>query len=155
MRSHRQATSAEISYLIVFSLGFMAQIFLRNLHYFYNNLMAYKIKKLFMRSIYQKSSRLALDSFDEVSDGKLITLLQSYIFILEKILLLVHYCAVAPVAMLFSCLLISIHGGVIYAIIIQVLYILLFFVQYMINKAIGKVVGTESAMNDKRVGLIY
>ena len=28
-------------------------------------------------------------------------------------------------------------------------------VQYMINKAIGKVVGVESEKNDQRIGLIY
>mgnify|MGYP001806890142 CR=1 FL=1 len=118
----------EISFLIMFSLAFLTQIFLRNLHYFYNNLNSYKLKKLFMRSIYFKTSHLSLDSFDEVGDGKLITLLQSYIFILEKILNLVFYCAVAPVAMLLACFFISIQGGIIYAILLQVLYIMVFAV---------------------------
>ena len=108
MRSPKQPSSTEISFLSMFSLAFLTQIFLRNLHYFFNNLLSFKLKKLFMNSIYHKTSRMSLDSFDEVGDGKLITLLQSYIFILEKILSLVHYCAVAPVAMLFACFLISI-----------------------------------------------
>jgi hypothetical protein len=60
---------------MLFSLAFLTQIFLRNLHFFFNGLLSYKLKKLFMNCIYQKSSRLSLDSFDEVGDGKLITLL--------------------------------------------------------------------------------
>jgi hypothetical protein len=57
--------------------------------------------------------------------------------------------------MLYSCFLIALKGGIIYAILIQVLYMLLFFVQYLINLAIGNVVGIESSKNDQRIGLVY
>jgi len=97
-----------------------------------------------MNTLYQKISRTSLDSMGEVEDGKLISLLQSYIFILEKILVLCYYCAVAPVAMLVSCALIAIKGGLIYAIAVQFLYIVLFWIQYLINLMIGKVIGKES-----------
>lgn len=69
--------------------------------------------------------------------------------------MLVFYCAVAPVALLVSCGLIAIKGGLLYAIIIQFLYILLFWIQYLINLLIGKVIVVESTQNDKRIGLIY
>lgn len=63
---------------------------------------------------------------------------------LEKILVLVFYCAVAPVALLVSCGLIALKGGLLYAIIIQLLYIILFWIQYLINVIIGKVIAIES-----------
>lgn len=118
-------------------------------------MLALKLKKLFMTSLYRKLSKLPLDSMTEISDGKLISLLQSYIFILEKILMLVFYCAVAPVALIVSCGLIALQGGLIYALVVQFLYIVLFWIQYLINLIIGKIIGKESSSNDKRIGLIY
>jgi hypothetical protein len=91
-------------------------------------MLSLKLKKLFMTAMYRKLAKMSLDSMGEISDGKLISLLQSYIFILEKILVLVFYCAVAPIALLVSCGLIAIKGGLIYAIIVQFLYILLFWI---------------------------
>ena len=108
-------------------------------------MLSLKMKKLFMNTIYKKCSKLPLDCMDEIGDGKLITLLQSYIFILEKITVLCFYCAVAPVAMLTSCALIAIKGGLIYSIVVQFLYIILFWIQYLINVMIGKVIGIESS----------
>lgn len=46
-------------------------------------------------------------------------------------------------------------GGLVYAIVVQFLYIVLFWIQYLINMMIGKIIGTESLQNDKRIGLIY
>jgi len=68
---------------------------------------------------------------------------------------LVYYCAVAPIMMLIACGLIAIKGGLLYAIIVQVLYICLFGIQYLINTLIGKIIITESGQNDRRIGLIY
>ena len=61
--------------MVMFSMAFLAQIFLRNLHYFYNTMLSLKLKKLFMIVLHGKLSRISLDSMGEISDGKLITLL--------------------------------------------------------------------------------
>ena len=127
MQTKDKPSQYEISLLFMFSFAFVTQIFLRNLHYFYNNMLALKLKKLFMTVLYHKLSKISLDSMGEISDGKLITLLQSFIFILEKILMLVYFCAVAPVALIVSCILIAMKGGLLYAIVVQVLYIMLFW----------------------------
>lgn len=75
MHSKEKPSQYEISFLFMFSLAFLCQIFLRNLHYFYNAMLSLKLKKLFMSSLYRKLSRLSLDSMSEISDGKLISLL--------------------------------------------------------------------------------
>ncbi|CDW74186.1 multidrug resistance-associated protein 4 [Stylonychia lemnae] len=148
-------TQYEISMLIVFTLIFLGQIFLRNLHYFFNTMLSLKMKKLFLSIMYNKLSHLSLDSMGEISDGKLIALLQSYIFILEKIMVLTFYCFVAPFGLIVSCAFIAIKGGLIYALVVQFLYIVLFWIQYLINLIIGKVISKESVQNDYRIGLIY
>lgn len=75
MHSKEKASHYEISFLLMFSLAFMGQIFLRNLHYFYNAMLSLKLKKLLMSSLYRKLSKISLDSMAEISDGKLISLL--------------------------------------------------------------------------------
>ncbi len=75
MQTVKSPSMSEVSFLIMFSLAFMTQIFLRNLHYFFNTMLSLKMKKLFMNAIYQKCSKLPLDCMDEIGDGKLITLL--------------------------------------------------------------------------------
>jgi len=100
-------------------------------------MLSLKMKKLFMSIIYGKLSHVSLDAMGEISDGKLIALLQSYVFILEKIMVLVFYCFVAPFGLIVSCAFIAVKGGLIYALVVQFLYIVLFWIQYLINLIIG------------------
>jgi hypothetical protein len=75
LQDYEEISSTQYIKLSLFSAAFAFSIFIRNLHYFYNAMMALKLKKLFMNAIYDKLGKLSLDSMGEVNDGKLISIL--------------------------------------------------------------------------------
>ena len=122
-------TDRAIALVLSFALTTLFGILLKNFYIYLGYVMALESRKLMIASIYDKISRLSMRSLTETNSGKLITLVSSDIFTLERPLSLAPFAFVAPLMNLASYGLIWYISGWEYALIIFGLWILMFISQ--------------------------
>jgi ABC-type multidrug transport system fused ATPase/permease subunit len=82
--------------VIVFGLSaFIGQIS-KNYSYFLSYLLAVKIRKTLMSSLYDKLGKVTMESIIKTNSGKIITIISSDIFAIEKQLIFVPLPFIAP-----------------------------------------------------------
>ena len=69
----------------------------RNFSVFYGYLMALETRKLLVSAVYDKLANMSMRSLTETNSGKLITLVSSDIFTLERPLTMAPFCLVSPI----------------------------------------------------------
>lgn len=112
--------------VLSFSLTTLFGSLFKNFYIYLGYVMALEFRKLMIASIYDKIARLSMRSLTETNSGKLITLVSSDIFTLERPLSLAPFAFVAPLMNLASYALIWHISGWEYALIIFGLWIVMF-----------------------------
>jgi hypothetical protein len=88
---------------------------LRNYFFFGTYLTAIKIRKVLLTAIYDKIGKLSMASIIETNSGKLITLISSDYFSVERTQTMSYYVISSPILNIFAYVLIGITVGYEYA----------------------------------------
>ena len=87
----------EASILVaLFSVSLLCGSLLRNFYIYYGYIMALEIRKMLISAIYDKVNKLSMRSLTETNSGKLITLVSSDIFTLERSLAMAPFGLASP-----------------------------------------------------------
>ena len=112
--------------VVAFSMCTLISTLLKNFYIYYGYIMSLESRKIMIASIYDKVGRLSMRSLTETNSGKLITLVSSDIFTLERPLSMAPFALIAPVINLASYGLIWYISGWPYALIIFGLWVIMF-----------------------------
>ena len=80
----------------LFSISILVGSLLRNFYIYYGYVMALEIRKMLISAIYDKVNKLSMRSLTETNSGRLITLVSSDIFTLERSLAMAPFGLAAP-----------------------------------------------------------
>lgn len=108
----------------IFSLSILCSSLFRNFYIYYGYIMSLEARKLLIAAVFDKVSKLSMRSLTETNSGKLITLVSSDIFTLERPLSMAPFGVASPLINLACYGLIWVIAGWPYALIIFGLWIL-------------------------------
>lgn len=145
----------EASILVtLFSVSLLCSSLLRNFYIYYGYIMALEIRKMLISAIYDKVNKLSMRSLTETNSGKLITLVSSDIFTLERSLAMLPFGLASPFINLVCYGLIWYIAGWPYAIAIFGLWILTILLQMWTARRQRICKNNEAMSNDERMKLV-
>ena len=127
-------TEYAISLVAGFATCILFGTLLKNYYIYYGYAMALECRKIMIASMYDKVGRLSIRSLTETNSGKLITLVSSDIFTLERPLAMAPFGLIAPIINLMCYGLIWFISGWPYALIIFGLWIMMFLCQMCVAR---------------------
>lgn len=146
---------SEASILVaLFSFFLLLGTLLRNFYLYYGYIMSLEVRKVLISAIYDKVSRLTMRSLTATNQGRLITMVSSDIFGLERSLAMAPFGLSAPFINLVSYGLIWYIAGWPYTIAIFGLWVVIILLQMWTTRRQMIMKQTESRRNDERMKLI-
>ena len=112
--------------ILVFAVAVTSGALLRSFYIYAGYFMALEIRKLLTSAMYDKVSKLSMRSLTETNSGKLITLVSSDIFTLERPLAMSPFGLTAPFINIACYLIVWQISGWEYAVIMSGLWIITF-----------------------------
>lgn len=128
--------------------------FFRNFSVYYGYQMALEVRKLLVAAMYDKVAKMSMRSLTETNSGKLITLVSSDIFSLERPLTMAPFCLVSPFINIACYGLIWFISGWPYAVMLFGLWILTLTCQALVTSYQKRMKQAEAMCNDERMKLI-
>lgn len=116
--------------------------------------MALEIRKLLTSAMYDKVTKLSMRSLTETNSGKLITLVSSDIFTLERPLAIAPFGLASPFINIACYLIVWQISGWEYAVIMASLWILTFIMQVCTSRMQKGLKQSEAMRNDERMKLV-
>ena len=116
-------------YLAIFGGCVFMSVLIRNFYIYYGYFMSLEIRKTLIAAMYDKVAALSMRSLTETNSGKLITLVSSDIFTLERPLSMAPFGIIAPIINIYCYLLIWFIAGWPYAIIVGGIWVLTYLLQ--------------------------
>jgi ABC-type multidrug transport system fused ATPase/permease subunit len=116
-------------YLAIFTSCVLMSVLIRNFYIYYGYFMSLEIRKTLITAMYDKVAALSMRSLTETNSGKLITLVSSDIFTLERPLSMAPFGLAAPIINIFCYLLIWYVAGWPYAIIVGGIWVVTYLLQ--------------------------
>lgn len=130
-----EAPVSEGAYLVVvFCLAIILSSIARNYYYYYTSRITIKIRKILISLIYDKTSKLCLRSLVKMNSGKLITMISTEIFTLERGLTMVPLVFAAPFVNIICYVLIIDMIGWYYAVSTFLFWLVVFVLQILFTK---------------------
>jgi len=137
-----------------YALAILMTITLRNQLYFHGYNVAVTMRKVIMTALYGKVSKLSLKSLAETNSGKLITIISSEMFTIERYSAMLPMVIMCPFIVALCMVYIAIEEGVIYAVITMVGFIFCVGGQTLCNHFAKNYKQRESYLSDQRMKLI-
>jgi len=128
MKEESNRTEAAVL-LVIFCVSTFAGALLRNFYIYLGYVMSLEVRKLLIAAMYDKVSKLSMRSLTETNSGKLITLVSSDIFTLERPLAMTPFFVAAPFVNIVCYLLVWQLAGWEYAVAVFGLWMLTFLLQ--------------------------
>ena len=143
-----------IIYLSIFGGSVMLSAIIRNFYIYYGYVMALEMRKTVISAMYDKVTKLSMRSLTETNSGKLIAIVSSDIFTLERPFSVAPFVLAAPFIHLYCYMLIWYVAGWPYAIIVASMWDLTYLLQMCTANLQKKMKQTEAMRNDERIKLI-
>ena len=143
-----------VIYLSIFGVCVLMSVTIRNFYIYYGYFMSLEIRKVLIAAMYDKVAALSMRSLTETNSGKLITLVSSDIFTLERPLSMAPFGLAAPIINLYCYMLIWYVAGWPYAIIVGCMWIVTYFLQMCTANLQKRMKTSEAMRNDERMKLI-
>ncbi len=132
---------------------FVSALF-RNYYIFLGYTMAVKMRKVFVSAMYDKVGNLSMKSLTETNSGKLITLISSDIFIVERAITMTPFILAAPLVVCLCLFLIYLSSEWFYVISTLIVWLLCIGSQYICSLQTKTLKEQESLLNDQRMKLV-
>jgi ABC-type bacteriocin/lantibiotic exporter with double-glycine peptidase domain len=150
--------NAEVKEGMILAGGFSFLVLIsglfRNYYIFGGYHMAVKVRKVLVSAMYDKVGLLSMKSLTETNSGKLITLISSDIFNVERAMTMTPIALSAPFTTLFVLILIGIQSGWQYALMVTVIWILTLILSLVSVTVQKKHKIAEARLNDGRMKLV-
>lgn len=114
----------------IFSALIISSLILKNMMIFYGVIMAAKVRKVLVSSLYDKVGSLSIKAVTSTNSGKLVTLVSADIFMMERALSMAPMLFAAPFSNLSVVLAIGFTTGWINAGIVVVVWIIMMAAQF-------------------------
>jgi ABC-type multidrug transport system fused ATPase/permease subunit len=138
----------------IFSALILTSIILRNMMIFKGVIMAAKVRKILVSSLYDKVGNLSIKAVTSTNSGKLVTLVSADIFMMERALSMAPMLFSAPFSNLSVVLAIGFTTGWINAGIVIVVWIIMMVMQFKSGHKQKELKSKEGMQNDGRIKLI-
>jgi ABC-type multidrug transport system fused ATPase/permease subunit len=132
---------------------FVSALF-RNYYIFLGYAMAVKMRKVFVSAMYDKVGNLSMKSLTETNSGKLITLISSDIFIVERAITMTPFILASPFIVILCLFLIYLSSEWFYVISTLIVWLLCIGAQYICSLQTKSLKQKESILNDQRMKLV-
>lgn len=138
----------------VFTGSILLGTLFKNFYIYYGYTMALEFRKLLVAAMYDKVGKLSMRSLTETNSGKLIALVSSDIFTLERPLSMAPFVFVAPVMNLACYTIVWLMFGWVYAVVIFALWVIMFLFQMCVARYQRTIKQAEAMRNDERMKLV-
>jgi ABC-type multidrug transport system fused ATPase/permease subunit len=130
-----------------------AQVF-RNRYMFEGIQISLKIRRTLVAALFDKVVKLSMKSMTETNSGKLISLISSDLFTIERGLAIFPILFAAPFINGFACFFLARAVGVKYTMVVLGLWIFTMVLQYWSSVISRRLTAKQSHINDQRLNLV-
>ena len=149
-----QDTWKGVRLIAVFFVCMLASQTFRNLYILKGTINSLKFRRTLMVSLFDKVVRLSMKSMTETNSGKLISLISSDLFAIEKGLATFPLLFAAPFINIWACYFLSLSIGIKYTLLVFACWVATMFFQYLSTELLKYYKGVESGINDERLKLV-